>query len=148
MDKTKLHCTRYSTVLPRGDELLIGWEYVGPLRVDRGGPGTSHQAVRLRHHHQHQHHQPPQENRELLKGVCQEIFDLQFFLDSNPSGPLINRLQYIFRIRFRFCRNIRSQSCLRGVQHTAEINCTPRSQIRNLHLSMVVFKRDNQEKSF
>ena len=28
-----------------------------------------------------------------LKGVCHEIFDLQFFHDSNPSGPLINRLK-------------------------------------------------------
>ena len=44
-----------------------------------------------------------------LKGVCHEIFDLQFFYDSNPSGPLINRLKY-FRIRFRFRRDIRSQS--------------------------------------
>ena len=43
-----------------------------------------------------------------VKGVCHEIFDLQFFHDSNSSGPLINRLKY-FRIKFRFHRDIQSQ---------------------------------------
>ena len=42
-----------------------------------------------------------------------------FFHDSNPSWPLINRLRY-FQIQFRFCRDTWSQSCLRGVLHTAE----------------------------
>ena len=28
----------------------------------------------------------------LLKGVVHEIFDLNFFHDSNPSGPLINNI--------------------------------------------------------
>ena len=44
-----------------------------------------------------------------LKGVCHEIFDFQFF---SWSGSLINRLKH-FRIRIRFRRDIRSQSCLR-----------------------------------
>ena len=44
-----------------------------------------------------------------LKGVCHEIFDLHFFHYSNPSRPLINRLNY-FQIRFRFRRDIRWQS--------------------------------------
>ena len=30
----------------------------------------------------------------LLKGVRHEVFDLCIFPDSNPSGPLINRLKY------------------------------------------------------
>ena len=40
-----------------------------------------------------------------LKGMCHDIFDLHFFHDSNPSGPLINRIKY-FPIRFRFRRDI------------------------------------------
>ena len=33
--------------------------------------------------------------KHLLKGVCHKISDLQFFFhDSNPSGPLKNRLKY------------------------------------------------------
>ena len=31
-----------------------------------------------------------------LKGQCNEIFDLYFFHESNPSGPLINRLKWFF----------------------------------------------------
>ena len=55
----------------------------------------------------------------VLKGVCHEIFDLHFFHDMNPSGPLINRLKY-FRIWFQFHRNIQifehsKLFCLRGV---------------------------------
>ena len=57
-------------------------------------------------------------NSPLLKGVCHEIFDLHFFHDSKLSGPLINRIKY-FRIRFRFCRDIQSQSSK---------NSTPQSQ--------------------
>ena len=113
--------------------------------------------------------------------MCHKIFDLQFFHDSNPSGPLINRLKY-FRILFRFRQDFRSQSCLRGVQHTkeiisavcyiprkssqrcatyrgrgdylrdvqhtAEVNCTPRNQNRNLHLSMVAFKETIRRNHF
>ena len=45
----------------------------------------------------------------ILKGVFQEIFDLQCFHDSNPSGPLINRLKDCL-IRILFCRYIRSLS--------------------------------------
>ena len=41
--------------------------------------------------------------------MCNEIFDLYFFHDSNPSGSLINRVKY-YRIRFQFRRDIRSQS--------------------------------------
>ena len=32
------------------------------------------------------------QQRTALKGVCHKVFDLRFFHDSNPSGPLINRL--------------------------------------------------------
>ena len=63
----------------------------------------------------------------------------RFFHDSNPSGPLINRLKY-FRIWFRFHWDIQSQKCLRSVPHTMEINCTLRNQNQNLYLSMVTFK--------
>ena len=38
-----------------------------------------------------------------------------FFHDSNTSKPLINRLKY-FRIRFRFCQDIRILKKLHGVQ--------------------------------
>ena len=56
----------------------------------------------------------------MLKGQCQEIFDLFFFFhESNPAGPLINRLK-CFQLFFRFSRDIRSQSCLRGEQHTTK----------------------------
>ena len=37
---------------------------------------------------------------------------------------------------------------LSGVQHTAEINCTPRNQNRNLHLSMVAFKETIRRNPF
>ena len=37
------------------------------------------------------------------------------FYDSNPSGPLINKLKY-FWIQFRFCRDIWSQGCFRSVE--------------------------------
>ena len=63
----------------------------------------------------------------------------RFFHDSNPSGPLINRLKY-FRIWFRFHWDIQSQKCLRSVPHTMEINCILRNQNQNLYLSMVTFK--------
>ena len=50
-------------------------------------------------------------------GVCHEIFYLDFFHDSNPSGPKTNRLKY-FRIIFRFHRYIGSLSTsLSGLQH-------------------------------
>ena len=79
-----------------------------------------------------------------------------------------------FRIRFRFRRDNRSQGALRGVlhsaeiisavykiprrsslyadlsgvQHTAEINCTPRKQNQILHLSMVIFKETIRKNPF
>ena len=59
----------------------------------------------------------------ILKGVFHELFDLQCFHDSNPSGPLINRLKdYLIRILFadifdHLVRQIR----LRGVHHIAEL---------------------------
>ena len=40
------------------------------------------------------------------------MFDLYCFYDSNPSGPLINRLKY-FRIRFRFRQDVQSLCNLR-----------------------------------
>ena len=54
-------------------------------------------------------HQVTLTKTDHFKGVCHEIFDLHFFHDSTPFGPLINRLKY-FRIRFR--RDIGSQSDL------------------------------------
>ena len=57
-----------------------------------------------------------------LKGLCHETFDLYFFLDSNPSDPLINRLKY-FRIRFHFFCDIRVLKQLQGMHPTAESDC-------------------------
>ena len=59
-----------------------------------------------------------------LKGVCHEIFGLQFFswFDWNPSGPLINRLKY-YRIPFRFRRDIRSQRVICGVVSSQALGC-------------------------
>ena len=80
---------------------------------------------------------------QTLKGVCHEIFDLQFYHDSKPSGPLIHRIKD-FRIRFRFRRDIQTLkkalrcASLRGIQlrslhHTAESSSAmcipPRSQV-------------------
>ena len=58
------------------------------------------------------------ENYEL-KGQCHEIFDLYFFHESNPSGPLINRLKW-FCLKIRFRKDIRIRSSK---------NSTPRSVI-------------------
>ena len=76
----------------------------------------------------------------MLKGQCHEIFDLNFLHESNPSRPLINRLN-IFEFCFDFteifeflkssavCIPLGTQtprcvsSCgvrLRGVHHTVE----------------------------
>ena len=67
----------------------------------------------------------------LLKGVCHEIFDLQFFLWFETIWALINRLKYV-RIRFRFCRDIRILKKLLGVHPTVESDSAvciiPRSQ--------------------
>ena len=54
--------------------------------------------------------------------MCPKIFNLNFFHDSNPSRPLINRLKY-FLILFRFWRDIQIFKKLRGVHHTAESSC-------------------------
>ena len=70
-----------------------------------------------------------------LKEVCHKIFNLHFFHDSNPSGPLINRVKY-FQIQCWFCRDIKifktSRVKLRGVHHTVEsdfaVYIIPRSQ--------------------
>ena len=74
---------------------------------------------------QHLNHLPvfvlfysPVDILHCLKGVCHEIFDIHFFHDSNPSRPLINRLKY-FRIRFRFRRDIRSQSSKKSTPRCA-----------------------------
>ena len=58
---------------------------------------------------------------QTLKELCKKIFHLYFSPGSNPSGPLINRLKY-FRIWLQFRRDIQSQSCLHGVQYTADSN--------------------------
>ena len=55
--------------------------------------------------------------QHCVKGVCHEIFYLTIFHDSNPSGPLINRLKY-FRNMLRFRRDIRFFKKLRGLYHT------------------------------
>ena len=56
-----------------------------------------------------------------FKGSVSQDFRPQFFSPwFEPIWALINSLQY-FRIGFRFRRDIRSQSDLRGAQHTAEI---------------------------
>ena len=60
----------------------------------------------------------------VFKGSVSQDFRPPIFHVSNPSGPLMNRLNY-FRIRFRFRRDIRSQrskiDCtVCTVHHTAE----------------------------
>ena len=65
-------------------------------------------------------------------------FRPQFFHDSNPSGPLINRLKY-FRIVFLFRRDIRIFKKLLGVHPTAGPKCTQRSQNQNLSESLGAF---------
>ena len=57
--------------------------------------------------------------KKLLKEVCPEIFYLYCFHDSNPSGPLINRLKY-FHIIFLLRPNIQIFMKLHGVHPTAE----------------------------
>ena len=71
--------------------------------------------------------QKTQRTRVLyLKGVCHEIFNLHFFLDSTLSGPLINRLKYsIFEFGFNFADSTprleaHRRDLLRGEMHTAE----------------------------
>ena len=60
----------------------------------------------------------------LFKGSESQDFWLSFFFhDSNPSGPLINRLKY-FRIRFRFRRDIKILKKLCSVHPTAESDST------------------------
>ena len=54
-----------------------------------------------------------------VKGSVSRVFRPPFFHDSNPSRPLIDRLNY-FRIRFRFHRDIRILKKLRSVHPTAE----------------------------
>ena len=57
--------------------------------------------------------------KQILKRQCHEIFDLYFFHEWNPSGPLINRLKWFcFKIRFRQDIRIRNSQ-----------NSTPRSVI-------------------
>ena len=51
--------------------------------------------------------------------MCHEIFYLYCFHDSNPSGPLINRLKY-FHIIFLLRTNIQIFMKLHGVHPTAE----------------------------
>ena len=37
--------------------------------------------------------------------ICHKSFDLYFFHESNPSGPLIDRLKWFF-LKIRFCQDI------------------------------------------
>ena len=73
------------------------------------------------------------DNFMSLKGVCHMIFDLHFFHDLNPSSPLINRLKY-FRIRFRFFRDIRSQSSKKST-----LRCASHCGVKILVLAIQIF---------
>ena len=58
-----------------------------------------------------------------LKGVCHEILDLNFFHDSNPSGPLKNRVfSNSVSISPRY-------SITKFEKFDSEVCMTPRSQI-------------------
>ena len=61
-----------------------------------------------------------QHTMKMISAVCTRFSTPIYLHDSNPSEPLMNRLKY-FRIWFWFCRDIQSQSGLRGVHPTAEI---------------------------
>ena len=39
----------------------------------------------------------------ILKGQCHKIFDLYYFPESNPSGPLIKKLKW-FRLKIKIFR--------------------------------------------
>ena len=87
----------------------------------------------------------------VLKGnVSRDFRPTFFFLDSNPSGPLINRQKY-FRIRVRFRREIRSQSSenstLRCASHRRVKLHTAKSKSKSLLVSGWS-KRDSRERSF
>ena len=66
-----------------------------------------------------------------LKGSVSRDFYLYFFHDSNPSGSLINRLK-LFRIIYRFPRDVQIFKKLCGVSHTTEsvyvVSIKPQSQ--------------------
>ena len=53
----------------------------------------------------------------MLKRQCHEIFDLYFFHESNPSGPLINRLKW-FCLKIRFREDIRIPSSKNSTQRS------------------------------
>ena len=61
------------------------------------------------------------------------------------GSEILGLIPSLHQIRFRFRRDIRSQS---DVQNTAEINCTRRKQNRILHLSMVAFKETIRRNPF
>ena len=73
-------------------------------------------------------------NPYLIKGsVSRDFRPLFLSNDSNPSGPLMNRVNY-FRIRFRFRRDILSQS---------STNSTLRCALQILGLVKPLFKTSN-----
>ena len=72
----------------------------------------------------------------FLQRVCHKIFDLYFFHDSNPSGPLINRLKY-FRIWFRFPHDIHYYSITKFEIFDLAVCTTPRSQNFKLSKSKI-----------
>ena len=73
-------------------------------------------------------------NPYLIKGsVSRDFRPLFLSNDSNPSGPLMNRVNY-FRIRFRFHRDILSQS---------STNSTLRCALQILGLVKPLFKTSN-----
>ena len=68
--------------------------------------------------------------------VCHDIFDIYFFHDSNPSGPLINSLKYLL-FQFRFRRDIQIFKKLSGLHHTAESDSAggePKLRCVSMHL--------------
>ena len=85
------------------------------------------------------------------KGVCHEMFD-PFFSWFEPIWAPDKQPKVYFRIRFRFRRDIRSQSDLCGVQHIAEMYSAvwipPRTQNQILDLSVVDFKETIRRNPF
>ena len=75
----------------------------------------------------------PSKFNSILKGVCHEIFDLQFV---SWFEPLISRLKY-FWIQFRFCRDIQifknSTVCIPPWSQTSRCASYRRVRLRSVH---------------
>ena len=72
------------------------------------------------------------------------------FLSVQPTAEMISSVCNPPQRWFPRCATHRRDD-IRGVQlrvHTAEINCTPRNQNRNLHLSVVAFKETIRRNPF